>query len=367
MATSYDDVFNDSYVRKVDLYLSPLDWKHFRKYYRKNIWYEADFNLDGQNVKSVGIRSRGKSSRDGDKPGILIDCGYFEPGQRLLGLKSLVLRNMASDGSFMRERLANKIFVRSGLAAPRMVSATVYVNDKFVGLYTMTEPVDRNFLRSRFGATKGILFKYRWKEEWYFEDRKRIVRQLFSLRGHVGKPSHSSIKDLVKAISNGSIVDIGEKLDLEWTLRYLAVENAIGETDGVLGDWGVNNFYIYHGEDGRFRLIPWDIETGFDDPDHSIWNNAEDNCLTRGLFQHDKMRKRYRTVLWEVVKESVNEAWLVPEIDCIEDQIRKAAYDDPFVGNFNREVEKLRKFGRKRKDSVRKQLEHNVGSPFVKY
>jgi spore coat protein CotH len=367
MSTSYDDVFDDSYVHKVNLYLSSSDWKQFRRHYKKNIWFEADFYLGAKNLTSVGIRSRGMSSRDNDKPGILIDCGHFKPGRKLLGLKSLVLRNMAPDGSFMRERLANKIFMRSGLAAPRMVSAKVYVNDEYVGLYTMTEPVDRNFLCSRFGRTKGSLFKYRWKDEWYFEERKKLVPELFSRRAHAGEPDDSGIKDLVDAINNGSIFDIGEKLDLEWTLRYLAVENGIAEIDGVVGDWGVNNFYIYEGKDGRFRLIPWDMEAGFDDADLSIWNNGDDNCLTKKLFQYDKMRKRYRAALWEVVKRSVNEYWLIPEIDRIEDQIRKAAYNDPFVGNFNKQVEKLRKFARKRKGSVRKQLEHNVGLPSWKY
>lgn len=367
MSTSYDDVFDDSYVHKVNLYLSSSDWKQFRRHYKENIWFEAEFYLGDEKLKSVGIRSRGMSSRDCDKPGILIDCGHFNPSRELSGLKSLVLRNMAPDGSFMRERLANKIFIRSGLAAPRMVSAKVYANDEYVGLYAMTESVDRNFLCSRFGKTKGNLFKYRWKDEWYFEEQKNLVTKLFSPRVHVGEPDHSGIKDLVDAINNGSIFDIGEKLDLEWTLRYLAVENAIAEIDGVVGDWGVNNFYIYEGEDGRFRLIPWDMEAGFDDAHHSIWNNADDNCLTRGLFQYDKMQKRYRQALWEVVKKSVNEDWLIPEIDRIENQIRKAAYNDPFAGNFNKQVEKLRKFARKRKDSVRKQLEHNVILPFVKY
>jgi spore coat protein CotH len=367
MSTSYDDVFDDSCVRKLNLYLSSSDWKQFRRRYKENVWFEAGFYLGDEKLKSVGIRSRGMSSRDGDKPGILIDCGHFKPGRELCGLQSLVLRNMASDGSFMRERLANKIFIRSGLVAPLMVSAKVYVNDEYVGLYAMTESVDRKFLCSRFGKTKGSLFKYRWKDEWYFEERKKLGTNLFSLRTHVGEPDDSGIKDLVDAINNGSIFDIGEKLDLEWTLRYLAVENAIAEIDGVVGDWGVNNFYIYEGEDGRFRLIPWDMEAGFEDADHSIWNNADDNCLTRGLFQYDKMQKRYREALWEVMKKSVNEEWLIPEIDRIEDQIRKAAYNDPFVGNFNKHVEKLRKFARKRKDSVRRQLEHNVIIPFVKY
>jgi spore coat protein CotH len=361
MSTSYDDVFDDSCMHKVIIYLSSSDWRQLRRHYKENIWFEAEFYLDGEKLDTVGIRSRGMSSRDGDKPGILIDCGHFKRGRKLFGVKSLVLRNMASDGSFMRERLANKIFIRSGLAAPLMVSAKVYVNDKYVGLYAMAESVDRNFLCLRFGKkTKGNLFKYRWKDEWYFEERKKIVTKLFSPRTHVGEPDDSGINDLVDAINNGSIFDIGEKLDLEWTLRYLAVENAIAEIDGVVGNWGVNNFYIFEGEDGRFRLIPWDMEAGFRDADHSIWNNVDDNRLTRGLFQDDKMQNRYREALWEVVQMSVNEDWLIPEIDRIDDQIRRAAYNDPFVGNFNKQVDKLRKFSRERKESVREQLEHNV-------
>jgi spore coat protein CotH len=368
MSTSYDDVFDDSYMHEVNLYLSSADWKQLRRHYKQNIWFEAEFYLDDRKLQLVGIRSRGMSSRDGDKPGILIDCGYFKRGRELFAVKSLVLRNMASDGSFMRERLANKIFIRSGLAAPLMVSAKVYVNDKYVGLYAMTESVDRHFLCSRFGRMfKGKLFKYRWKDEWYFEERKKLVTKLFSPRTNVGEPDDVGINELVDVINHGSVLDIGEKLDLEWTLQYLAVENAIAEIDGVVGDWGVNNFYICEGGDGRFRFIPWDMEAGFRNADHSIWNNAGDNRLTRGLFQDDKIQKRYREALWEVVKKSVNEDWLIPEIDRIEDQIQKAAYNDPFGRNFDKQVNKLRKFSCRRKESVRKQLEHNVILPFGKY
>ena len=34
-------------------------------------------------------------------------------------------------------------------------------------------------------------------------------------------------------------------IDLGGFMRYIAVENFLAEQDGLLGNWGVNNFYLY--------------------------------------------------------------------------------------------------------------------------
>ena len=53
-------------------------------------------------------------------------------------------------------------------------------------------------------------------------------------------------------------------LDLEAFVRHVAVEAFLAEIDGVLGDWGMNNFYLYRFErTTRSTLIPWDKSESF--------------------------------------------------------------------------------------------------------
>ena len=53
-------------------------------------------------------------------------------------------------------------------------------------------------------------------------------------------------------------------LDLEAFVRHVAVEAFLAEIDGVLGDWGMNNFYLYRFErTTRSTLVPWDKSEAF--------------------------------------------------------------------------------------------------------
>src|SRR5205807_1521842 len=60
------------------------------------------------------------------------------------------------------------------------------------------------------------------------------------------------IRDMVMAITTADdrsvVADVGSYLDLTEMMKYLAVESFLVEWDGITGNWGVNNFYLY-----RFR------------------------------------------------------------------------------------------------------------------
>ena len=50
---------------------------------------------------------------------------------------------------------------------------------------------------------------------------------------------------------------MGARLDVDRFLTHVAVENAIAEGDGIFGDQGLNNFYLYeYGAEEPLRLHP---------------------------------------------------------------------------------------------------------------
>ncbi len=74
-------------------------------------------------------------------------------------------------------------------------------------------------------------------------------------------------------------------LDLKQFLKHVAVENYLAEADGLLGLWGMNNFYLYRfAETARFQFIPWDKDVTFGNPGQSIGFNTDSNVLTRRRF-----------------------------------------------------------------------------------
>ena len=60
-----------------------------------------------------------------------------------------------------------------------------------------------------------------------------------------------------------------EFLDLKKFIRHLAIENFLAEEDGLTGDYGPNNFYIYRFQNTtKFQFMPWDKSNTFwEEPD----------------------------------------------------------------------------------------------------
>src|SRR5262249_48594271 len=93
------------------------------------------------------------------------DFDRYTTDQKFLGLKSFILRNNTQDASGMRERLAMLMFRRMGLKAEREAHAQVYVNNTYIGLYTIVESIDKTWLQKNYGENDGYLYEYDFDNE----------------------------------------------------------------------------------------------------------------------------------------------------------------------------------------------------------
>lgn len=367
-------LFDDARLEDIQLLIHSRDWNTLKANYRANTYYPADFQWRDRVVRNVGIRSRGNGSRSGDKPGLRIDFNRYSTGQTFLGLKSLVLRNNTQDPSHLHERLSMRFFARMGLPAPRELPARLFVNNAYAGLYTVVEAIDRAFLRRTFGEDEGYLFDYAYEMEappYYFEDRgrdpSRYVPAPFSPETHEADPRPEIVERLVYAINSGGAAQfrgaIEEFLDVHRFVRYVAVETFLAEQDGFLGDWGMNNFYLYRPpQSHRFVILPWDKSHAFvRGPESSIWRNITDvpdasrNRLVTRLLEHPDLRDLFLDTLVDAARSAVavepphERGWLDREIDRQLLQVRGA---EPFKssppGDFLEAVESLRAFARER-------------------
>ena len=93
---------------------------------------------------------------------------------------------------------------------------------------------------------------------------------------------------------------VGGYLDLREWVRYVAAENFVSEKDGMLGDWGVNNFYLYRLEQQNVsRVIAWDKDNAFNRADLPIWAGVVDNVLMRRAMAVPELRELYLNTLLE--------------------------------------------------------------------
>ena len=84
-------------------------------------------------------------------------------GQKFLGLKSIVLKNLWQDGSMMHERLAMAFFARMGQPASRQSFCRLYINNELQGLYVIVESVDNSYLDRTLGEHAGYLYSYQFQ------------------------------------------------------------------------------------------------------------------------------------------------------------------------------------------------------------
>jgi spore coat protein CotH len=154
---SANDLFDPTVIQELHLTVNSRDWVQLKEEFREDTYYLADVRWRDKVVRNAGIRSRGRGTRSGSKPGLRVDFNRYSAGQEFLGLKSIVLDNFLQDPSMIRERIAMLLFEEMGIRAPRETHARLFVNNEYVGLYAIVESVDKHFLERQFGEDDGYL------------------------------------------------------------------------------------------------------------------------------------------------------------------------------------------------------------------
>ena len=349
-------IFDPTLLHDARIEIDPAAWKALRVNYLSNQYYAANFSVDGVAVAQVGIRSRGDGSRSEEKPGLKIDFNEFVPSQEYYGYKSLVIDNLTTDASMLRERLAFLVFEAMGIASPRNAHARLTVNGEYWGLVALVEPVSKPFLKSRLGEESGTLFDYEWREHYDFDWRggnpDAYVPEPFQPETNESKPDVATglvgfIQTMNEAPSANFVTTIGGWLDVDRFLSHVAVENALAEGDGILGDQGLNNFYLYeYGQKNRFVFIPWDKDNTFRSGSWPLYRNLDRNVLTARLTADPAKRAVYADAVVRATTNFVNPRWLTPQLETAYQQIRAAALADvrkPFSnGAFEAAVDGVR-------------------------
>jgi uncharacterized protein (TIGR03437 family) len=380
-----DDFFDPNVLHDLRIEINPSDWARLRALFTTNDYYNCNLRWRNLTAENIGIRSRGLGSRSGDKPGLRVDFDRFENTQEFLGLKSFVLDNLVQDASMIKERLTMLLFRRMGLPASREAHCRLFVNDQYIGVYVIVESVDKRFLRRNFGEDDGYLYEYQWTESYNLEyrgsDPARYSPSPFKPETHEANPDPRPLEAMIRTInqaSDGSFVgDVSQYVDLPAFMKHIAVENFVAEWDGILGSFGMNNFYLYRFERRNLhRFLVWDKDNTFGGQlktereriEYPILQGVNENVLARRAMAAPELRNVYLDTLYRAAQSAGGAGgWLEQEIDREYNLIRLAALQDPnkrcpdpATGfhrpcsneEFEAEIAFLRRFARSRADFV---------------
>jgi spore coat protein CotH len=315
-----DPFFDGTVLHDIYLTINSKDWQSLKDHFLDNTYYPADFKWNGQVVRNIGIRSRGTGSRSGVKPGLRLDFNRYTTDQSFLGLKSFILRNNTQDPSGMRERLSMELFRRMGLVAEREAHARLFINNAYVGLFTIVEALDKTFLTKNFNENDGHLYEYSFDNatatpfnfSYPGADPALYTPVPFKPETLELDPQGEVLERLFWTINIASDAvwrsSMEEFLDMKKFIRHLAIENFLAEEDGLTGDYGPNNFYFYRFlNTNKYTFLPWDKSNTFwATPEYSIFHNIDDGS--------DKIRNRL--VLRALADTELRDLWLNTILEC---------------------------------------------------
>ena len=382
-AQTADELFASQSLQRLDLWVNTADWNKLGTDFQANTYYPADVTWNGQTARNVGIRSRGRGSRSGTKPGLRVVFDRYASGQTFLGLKSFVLDNLTQDPSGIHETVATAFYARLGIPASREIHTRLYVNNTYTGLYAIVESVDKDLLARVFGKigddtqNDGYLFEFKYQDDWRFAnlgsslDPYKIRFEATTHESKSDEDKYRAIETLVR-LTNETPADllkdaIGGLLDIPAFLRFIAAQSFVAETDGFVGNYGINNFFLYRLENQAVHtVIAWDADNTFWGPEFSLDVSWAGNVLIDKLMSVPEYRALYLAEAARAVELAEADGWLDTEIIRQVQRIDTAMREDPLKPyrqeTYEGSIGVMLSFARARITFVKCELTHGIGN-----
>lgn len=191
-------------------------------------------------------------------------------------LDSLELKwNKNDDSTYVRELYAYEMYRDMGVLAPHASLASLDVAEVHQGVYTIYEPVDKNFIEKNIAEEDqgGDLYKCGWTDQGAsltsscsigVENEEYAEFYNYDLKTNKTESSHEQLKNLIKVLNGRNVTkaQLEKVVDIDNFLMYAAVSYFVGNPDDMR--YNYNNYYIYFlKSSGKAVFIPYDQDRVF--------------------------------------------------------------------------------------------------------
>lgn len=279
----------------------------------------ATLQLDSHPPTDIVLRFKGNLSytltANSPRRPMKVEFDHADARRRFLGLATLNLHANPTDPSLLREALAYALFREAGVPAPRTAFAHVFLSveglykNEFLGLYTLVEQVDRQFLERHFTDGSGMLLKPEMLRGLpYLGQNWAPYADRYNPKAHDGRKARQAFIDFLRLVHFADDATFAQRLPsclaLDEFLRFLAMQAMLSNFDSFLTTG--HNYYLYRDpRDGRFCFIPWDLNLSFggfgvvappaQQEDLSLWRpHVPPNRLIERIVSTEPFAQRYR-------------------------------------------------------------------------
>ncbi|MEQ1574004.1 MAG: CotH kinase family protein [Vicinamibacterales bacterium] len=261
-------------LRTIFLQFENADWEQeLATFYNTDVEVPATVVIDGKTYADVGVHFRGNSSYRqvpaGYKRSLNLAFDDVHDTQEVGGYTTMNLLNSHEDPTYLHTVLSQEI-ARDYLAAPKSNFVRVAINGENWGIYVSSEQFNRIFVKEWFGTRMGA----RWKVPGnprsragleYWDENVAQYKRVYEIKS---KDDPKAWADLVRLtrVLNETPADALEAaltpmLDIDGTLRFLALDIALNNGDGY---WTrASDYVIYQDVKGRFHILPGDMNETF--------------------------------------------------------------------------------------------------------
>lgn len=264
-------------------------------------------------VMHAGFKIRGTSSQQYDKKSYRVELWADATGTEMadttfLGMRSdddWNLEAMWAQPLRLRDKVANELWMEmyqlpylesepNALPGIRMEYADVFINDSYVGVYVLTERMDRKQLQLKKynGEIRGLLYKGNgegaptfenlpaydntsdtWDNyEWVYPNEDEATNNWSHL--------YSFTNFVMNSSDNAFYAQYSSQFDKSNAIDYFLFINALGAMDNM----GRNLFMARYKKTGTYFYLPWDLDAIWGLNTDGYQTNYTGGLKTNGFF-----------------------------------------------------------------------------------
>ena len=354
----------------------------------------ATLTINGIVYDSVGVRFKGNSSYNNsndEKKSFNISLDAYKPGQELEGYSTLNLNNCMGDASYLAEVLFEHQ-ISKHIPSLKGNFVHLFINGMDWGLYANVQQLNRDFLKEWFLDNEGAL----WRGEqdpnsnvddghtgdslhslYYLGNDTNTYKDYYHLKmSRVSNPflklkTLTRVMDTVSQTHMESV--LGNYLDIDRTLWFLASENAFGDDDGYVVEGRSDYYFYYEPETGRFVPLEFDgngaMDIDYVSQDIFLNSGKPNYTLQYKLLNHPKLRQRYLAHMRTLVNDELNVPQVHALINSLFSIINPIVQNDP-VANYSYSefldgIDELKEFVTDREDDIKDESEIDEDIPEI--
>jgi hypothetical protein len=302
--------YNTSSIQKIEVQFAQSNWDYMldtAKLGAENYIMAQWVKINGTTLDSVGVKYKGNSSFDSTyaKNPVHIELDTYK-NHSYQGYQDIKLGNGYSDPSMIREVLAYDI-LKNYMHCPQANFAQLYINGKYMGLYSSAESINKKFYSDHFNSSNGTAFKCNPVINPTTNTKSNLryipladssgYYNYYELKSNYG---WNQLKDLCDSVTNNSAT-IPNKIDLDRAIWMLAFNNVLVNLDSYSGAF-CQNYYLYKDNTGHFNPIIWDLNMSFAGFPHLGTSNSSLSSLSIAQLQNLPANIHSTDQYWPLIK-----------------------------------------------------------------